>query len=237
MEISVIGATGTLGRPVVRLARERGHTVRELGRSSPTYPVDLATGAGLAEALAGCDVVVDVSQGPRETLVDGTRNLLAATAEAGTPVVGVSIVGCREGGLRYYGIKAEQEELLLACPRARVVAATQFHQLLDGLLGSAARYGFGLRSGAPFQPVLPDDVAAVLVDVADGTRAGRVTTVVGPRKVTLTDLSRHRARVTGHGRVPLPLPAPRPIRSGSLTSDAADVIGTTTWEQWLRAGR
>jgi nucleoside-diphosphate-sugar epimerase len=62
--IAVVGATGTVGRPIAAALRRDGHEVRALSRRAPEYPVDLRTGAGLDAALAGCDVVVDASNGP-----------------------------------------------------------------------------------------------------------------------------------------------------------------------------
>jgi uncharacterized protein YbjT (DUF2867 family) len=95
MRVAIVGGTGMLGRQVAQELRARGHQVRTLSRHSP----DLTTGEGLDVALAGCDVVVDASNDASkraaETLVEGTRRLLAAEERAGVGHhVGVSIVGC-----------------------------------------------------------------------------------------------------------------------------------------------
>src|SRR5215469_5478514 len=82
MKIAIVGGTGTLGRQVAEELRARGHQTRLLSRNAPRYRVDLATGDGLAEALDGCEVVVDASNNNSKdaaaTLVEGTRRLLAA---------------------------------------------------------------------------------------------------------------------------------------------------------------
>ncbi|WP_406393526.1 SDR family oxidoreductase [Streptomyces sp. NBC_00887] len=92
--------TGTLGRGIVGTLRSRGHRVRVLSRRSQEYRVDLTTGEGLDRALEGCDVVVDASnstspKGAAQTLVEGSRRLLAAEEAAGVRHhVCVSVVGC-----------------------------------------------------------------------------------------------------------------------------------------------
>src|SRR5918997_539491 len=108
MNIAVPGGTGTLGRPVVAELVRRGHAVRVLSRTPPPRPpdgaehhrVDLASGAGLREALGGVDAVVDAANTPgtgrkaAPVLVEGTRRLLEAEARAGVGHhVAISIVG------------------------------------------------------------------------------------------------------------------------------------------------
>ncbi|MGD0557793.1 MAG: NAD(P)H-binding protein [Streptosporangiaceae bacterium] len=118
MRIAIAGGTGTLGRHVVDELRERGHDVRALSRRSLDFPVDLTTGAGLAEALEGCEVVVDAanaSSGKRSsaTLVAGSRRLLAAEQKAGVKHhVCVSIVGCDKVPMGYYAVKVQQERVV-----------------------------------------------------------------------------------------------------------------------------
>ncbi|WP_219838158.1 SDR family oxidoreductase [Paenibacillus sp. R14(2021)] len=99
MRIAVVGGTGTLGRRVVDKLRLQKHEVRVLSRTSPKYRVDLTTGEGLDFALEGCDTVIDASNNATskaaDTLVDGSRRLLAAEKNAGVSHhICVSIVGC-----------------------------------------------------------------------------------------------------------------------------------------------
>ncbi len=117
MQIAIVGGTGTLGRYVAERLSQCGHEVRALSRHSSEYQVDLKTGEGLAEALRGCDVVVDASndasKSASQTLVSGTERLLAAEQAAGVQHhVGVSIVGCELVPMGYFQTKAEQERVL-----------------------------------------------------------------------------------------------------------------------------
>lgn len=232
MDIAVVGATGTLGRPLVAELEARGHRVRALSRSSPDHPVDLTTGAGLAAALDGVDVVVNASNGPPSkqaaaTLVDGTRRLLEAT---GAHHVCVSIVGIEDVPMAYYRVKVAQEAEVRASARPwTIVRVTQFHDLLATWLRPAERWRLRLRSGARFQPIAVADAARAVADVAQSPPRRDVVQVAGPEVLTLSDL--------GGGRgVPLPLPLPprlgRALRAGALTTAAPHVRGTTTWATW-----
>src|SRR4029077_15621293 len=119
MRIAIVGGKGTLGRHVTAELARGGHEVGLLSRSGE-YQVDLSTGAGLAAALAGCDAVVDASnaqKNARAVLVDGSRRLLAAAAEAGgAHHVCVSIVGCDQVPMGYYKVKTEQEQTVTDGP-------------------------------------------------------------------------------------------------------------------------
>jgi len=243
MRIAVVGGTGTLGKAVVARLEERGHEARPLGRHT-ALPVDLTTGAGLAAALEGCDAVVDASNAQRaaqETLVEGSRRLLAAERDAGVRHhVGITIVGCHDVPMAYYHAKVAQEAVVTSGPVPwTLVRATQFHDLVDTVLGAAARYGVVPLVRGQVQSVDVDEVAAAVADVATGAPRGAEVVVAGPRVDDLRELARTRRRVTGRGRVPLPLPVPgkagRAIRAGALTAPHPDVRGTVTFEAWLRA--
>ena len=117
MRIAIAGGTGTLGSLVAAELARRGHEVRVLSRSAPEYRVDLATGSGLADALAGCDVVVDASNNSSrhaaDILVGGSRRLLAAEAAVGVKHhVCVSIAGCEQVPMGYFTAKAQQEQVV-----------------------------------------------------------------------------------------------------------------------------
>jgi len=121
MRIAIAGGTGTLGRRVADELRSRGHEVRVLSRKGTEHRVDVTTGEGLAEALDAVDVVVDAtndsSKKAADTLVEGSRRLLAAeeVARVGHHVC-VSIVGCERVPARYMRVKAEQERVVEAGP-------------------------------------------------------------------------------------------------------------------------
>src|SRR5262245_38439258 len=98
MKIVVIGGSGLIGKNLIPLLRGRGH---EAVSASPSSGVNTLTGEGLAEALAGADVVVDVTNAPSwedkavlEFFETSGRNLLAAEATAGVEHhVALSVVG------------------------------------------------------------------------------------------------------------------------------------------------
>src|SRR5215469_6671201 len=181
MRIAIAGGTGMLGRPVAAELSERGHEVRVLSRHAPEFQVDLTTGAGLAAALDGCQVVVDASNGPTRaaapTLVAGNRRLIEAGREAGVEHhVCVSIVGCDRLPVKYYKVKTQQEDVVTGGPVPwTIVRATQFHEFVAALFGSAARYMVVPALRGVLQPVAVAEAARAVADVAvDEPRRGRV---------------------------------------------------------------
>jgi uncharacterized protein YbjT (DUF2867 family) len=253
MKVAVVGGTGVLGKPLVAGLTARGDETRVLSRNEPSkladgafhYRVDLTSGDGLDEALAGVEVVVDASNAsPRNAgpvLVDGTERLLAAGARAGVRHhVGVSIVGCDRVPIAYYKVKVEQEQAIAAgqVPWS-LLRATQFHSLLDWAFGRAARAGMRPTGSARLQPVDAEIAATRLAAAARAQPAGRLPDVVGPEVRTLSELSK--AWRSARRRLLLPLPLPmvgqvgRPLREGALCNpDAA--AGGATFEQWLGNG-
>jgi uncharacterized protein YbjT (DUF2867 family) len=249
MKVAVVGGTGVLGKPLVAALAARGDDVLALSRKPPTklpagashQRVDLTTGDGLAEALAGVEVIVDAaSSNPRNAgpvLVDGTKRLLRAGAEAGARhYVGVSIVGCERVPIAYYKVKVEQEEAIAAgaIPWS-LLRATQFHTLIDHLFKQDARFGIVRSGSARFQPIDPSLVAERMAGAAHADPAGRLPDVAGPEVLTLSELAKAWRRA-GHRALPLrfPMIGPigRPLREGALCNpDAA--AGGRTFEQWL----
>ena len=245
MRIAIAGGTGTLRRPVADALRSRGHEVRVLSRRGPEYRVDVTTGEGLAEALEGVDVVVDAtndsSKHAADTLVEGSRRLLAAEEVAGVGHhVCVSIVGCELVPARYFRIKAEQERVVEEGPQPwSIVRATQFHELVDMALAPTARKHLMPVPRVPLQTVASTEVARVVADVAEGApRRGRVE-VVGPEVVDARELARTWRSTTGRRALLLPLPLPgrmgRALRAGALIAERPDVRGTTPFATWLAA--
>jgi uncharacterized protein YbjT (DUF2867 family) len=253
VEVAVTGGTGTLGREVVDQLTSDGHDVRVLTRSvPPTLPagavhhrVDLISGAGLAEALDGVDVVVDASNaGPARKsaealLVGGTRRLLEAEAAAGvTHHVGVSVVGIDRVPHGYYAVKLAQEAVVRAAPVPwSLVRATQFHGLLDAVFSATARVGLLPGPALPLQPVDQREVAGILAATVAGEPSGAITEFAGPERRSLRELAAiWRAGTAARALVvPVPLPgrAGRALRHGGLTSGAAST-GPTTFAAWLR---
>jgi uncharacterized protein YbjT (DUF2867 family) len=258
MKIAIAGGTGTLGRHVGEELTARGHDVRvlsrgarggvppeEQSRSARPYAVDLTTGAGLDEAIAGCEVVVDASNNSSKnaaaTLVGGTRRLLAAGREAGVAHhVCVSIVGCELVPIGYFRVKAEQEGIVgRGTVPWTIVRATQFHEYLAAMFGAGARWRAVPLPRTPLQPVAVAEVARVVADaVEQGPRNGRVE-IAGPEVAGAVNLARAWRRATGTRAVLVPLPLPgrlgRALGGGALTTENADVRGRVTFAAWLES--
>ncbi len=199
MKIVVIGGTGLIGSRLVKKLREHGH---EAIAASPNTGVNSVTGAGLAEALKGASVVVDVTNAPdwEDTAVlkffqTSTRNLLTYEAAAGVAHhVALSVVGTdqlSESG--YFRAKIAQEELIKASAIPyTIVRATQFFEFLKGL----ADFMFdGKQVRLPhvlFQPMAADDVASALARVAAGKPVKGIVEIGGPEQFRLDDLVRQR---------------------------------------------
>ncbi len=249
MKVAVVGGTGVLGKPLVAELAARGDEVRTLSRTAPAKlpagvshrRIDLTSGEGLAEALAGIEVVVDASNSnPRDAgpvLVEGTRRLLHAGAEAGVRHhAGVSIVGCDKVPIAYYKVKVEQEQAIAAgeVPWS-LLRATQFHTLIAWAFGQAGRFGVVPSASARLQPIHAPLVAERLAQVAHAEPAGRLGDLAGPEVSTLTELAKA-WRQAGHRGLPLRLPMigriGRPLREGALCNPEA-AAGGPTFEGWL----
>src|ERR671922_2841285 len=173
MKIVVIGGSGLIGSKVVNILRQRGH---EVVAASPKSGVNTITGEGLAEALAGAQVVVDVANSPSfenkavlEFFETSGRNLLAAEAAAGVQHhVAVSIVGTdRMPDNGYFRAKVAQEHLIEASGLPyTIIRATQFMEFLGGIAASSADGNTVRLSPGLFQPIAADDVAAIVAEVA-----------------------------------------------------------------------
>lgn len=244
MRIAVAGATGVVGRHVGEVARSRGHEVMELARSQG---VDLTTGAGLADRLAGADAVVDTTNVATQKRAAAeaffgtvSRTLLAAEEAAGVGHhVVLSIVGIDDVPTGYYQGKLEQERVVAAGPVPwSILRATQFHEFAEQALGFARIGPFSLVPRMLSQPVAAVEVAAALVDLVEAGPSGRVPDLAGPERLDIVDLARQVSRARGVGRrvVPVRLPgtAGRAMRSGALTPSGDGPRGRQTFGEWLR---
>jgi uncharacterized protein YbjT (DUF2867 family) len=248
MIVAVVGGTGTLGAPVVRDLLAKGATVLVLSRNAAGVPagaehrrVDLTSGEGLAEALAGVDTVVDAANSTKaaeDVLVAGTRRLLEAEAAAGvTHHVAISIIGIDQVPMSYYRAKLAQEEAVASGPVPfSLLRASQFPQLLDGAFAAAARFGVRPTGAVKVQPIDPAVAAARLADAALAGPAGRLPDVAGPKVQTLSELSRAWATARGKHRLPLRVPAwgkmGKALAAGALCAPAAATPGED-FEEWL----
>jgi uncharacterized protein YbjT (DUF2867 family) len=204
-KIAVAGATGRVGHHLVEVLTERGHDVVPISR---THGVDVITGEGLAEALAGVDSVVDATTGPSpeqeaETkfFTTAARNLQDAGERAGVGrIVVVSIIGCdrfRGGGpLGGYNVaKVAQERAYLGgrIP-AQILRAAQFHEFVGQLLDWGTQGDIGYVPEMRTQLVAARNVAEALADLATSPDAAdpgaAVPEIAGPRVERLLDAAR-----------------------------------------------
>lgn len=197
MKIVVIGGSGLIGSNIVNRLRLNGH---ETVAASPRTGVNTLTGQGLAEALAGAQVVVDVANSPSfedravlEFFQTSGRNLLAAEAAAGVEHhVALSIVGPdRLPQSGYFRAKVAQEDLIKASKIPyTILRSTQFFEFIEGIVNSGADGDTIRLSPALIQPVAADDVSAVLADLAVGAPVNGIVEVAGPDRFPLDELAR-----------------------------------------------
>ena len=197
MKITVIGATGLIGSKVVDLLEGDGQDVVAASRASGA---DVLTGEGLADALAGADVVIDVTNSP--SFDDGpvmdffsrsSANLVAAAEEAGVEhYVALSIVGV--DGLPqngYMRAKMVQEKTITESGLPyTIVRATQFQEFAAAIVGSMDGGDAVRVPDALIQPVAADDVAAEVARAAVAGPANSVVNIGGPHKISFADLAR-----------------------------------------------
>jgi uncharacterized protein YbjT (DUF2867 family) len=197
MKIVVIGGTGLIGANIVNRLRSNGH---ETVAASPSTGVNVITGQGLSEALAGAEVVVDVANSPSfedRAVMDffqtSSRNLLAAEAAAGVEHhLALSIAGAdRLPDNGYFRAKVAQEELIRASKLPyTILRATQFFEFIGGIVDAGERDGKIHLSPALIQPIAADDICAVLADLAVGAPQNGIVEIGGPDRFPLDELAR-----------------------------------------------
>src|SRR4051794_10334492 len=194
IKVVVIGGTGLIGKKVVMNLAQRGH---EVLAASPSSGVNTVTGEGLAQALAGAQVVVDVSNAPNwednavmRFFETSGRNLLLAEAAAGVGHhVALSVVGLdRLLASGYFRAKLAQEKLIKASSVPyTIVRATHFFEFV-GAIAQLATEGQTVRlPPVMMQPIASDDVAAVVADVAFAEPLNGTIELAGPRPIPPND--------------------------------------------------
>jgi uncharacterized protein YbjT (DUF2867 family) len=244
MKIVVIGGSGLIGGKLVDSLRQDGHGVVA---ASPNTGVNSITGEGLAEAVAGAAVVVDVANSPSfedkavlEFFETSGRNLLAAEAAASVGHhVALSVVGSDrlpESG--YLRAKLAQERLIKASGIPyTIVRATQFFEFV-GRIAQSSTVGQRVRvSPALLQPISSDDVVAALADVAVGAPVNGTIEVAGPERVPLDELVGKFLRATEDPREVVTDIHARyfgaELNDQSLTAGDGARIAATRYQDWL----
>ncbi|ASY72806.1 NmrA family transcriptional regulator [Sinorhizobium fredii USDA 205] len=244
MKIVIIGGTGLIGSKTVDRLRKQGH---EVIAASPNTGVNTITGEGLAEALAGTDVVIDLANSPSfedkavmEFFETSGRNLLAAEKVAGVKHhIALSVVGTerlQESG--YFRAKLAQERLIKASGIPyTIVHSTQFMEFLGGIAQSGTVGETVHLSPAYMQPIASDDVADTMADVALARPVNGTIEIAGPERSRLSDLVGRYLKAMGDARKIEPDPEARyfgaRLEDGSLVTDNNPRLGRITFEEWF----
>ena len=252
-KIAVTGATGRVGRHVVDLLQERGHDVVGISRS---LGVDVVTGEGLAQALAGVETVVDTATHPTPDQDAATafftasaRNLQQLGEQAGVQrIVVVSIIGIDRFTAGYYVAKQAQERELLAGPvPVRILRAAQFHEFVPVVVDWSRQNGVSYVPKMRTQLVAARTVAEALAELATvpdsappGARAAPIREIAGPRAESLVEIARllaaHRGDALRIEEVTDPAdPDSDLYEGGELLPGPHATLAGPSFEEWLES--
>jgi uncharacterized protein YbjT (DUF2867 family) len=244
MKIVVIGGTGLIGSKLVEKLRAAGH---EPLAAAPDTGVNTLTGEGLAEALAGAEVVVDVANAP---VVDDSavldffqttsRNVLTAEVAAGVKHhVVLSVVGAdRLPDSGYLRAKLVQEETAkTGSVPYTILRATQFFEFIGRIADSSVDDDTVHLAPVFVQPESADDVAAALADIAVSEPVNGVIELGGPEQFRLDELARRVLRANNDRRAVKAdvhaLYFGAELADHSLTPGSNARIAPTRFEDWL----
>jgi uncharacterized protein YbjT (DUF2867 family) len=245
MKIVIIGGSGLIGKQLAPKLRAQGHEVLP---ASPSTGVNTHTGEGLAAALAGAAVVVDVSNSPSfddqlvmEFFETSCRNLLPAAKAAGVKHhVALSVVGTdRLQASGYFRAKLVQENMIQqAGIPYTIVRATQFFEFVPAIAQGGTNGQTVRLSSVMMQPILSDDVAAALADVAVAAPLNDTIDIAGPDRIRMDDLVRKLLAAKHDPRTVVTDPATgyfgTPVDDQSLTPLGEARLAPTHYDDWLR---
>jgi uncharacterized protein YbjT (DUF2867 family) len=245
MKIVVIGGSGLIGTKLVNKLRDSDH---EALAASPASGVNTLTGAGVAEALKGAQVVVDVTNSPSfedravlEFFETSGRNLLPAEAAAGVRHhVALSIVGTdRMPDNGYFRAKVAQEKLIetSGIPYT-IIRSTQFLEFLGGIAATSADGNTVRLSPGLFQPIAADDVAAIVADVALAAPRNGIVEIAGPERAPFNEIVARYLKAVGDPREVVSDPEARyfggRVEEHSLVPLSEARLGRIGFDEWLR---
>jgi uncharacterized protein YbjT (DUF2867 family) len=247
-KIAVTGATGRVGAPLVEILEQRGHDVVAIARSKG---VDVVSGEGLDEALAGVETIIDAATGPSPDQQEATdfftasaRNLQRAGAAAGAKrIVLVSIIGIDKFQGGYNAAKVAQEQALLEGPLpVRIVRAAQFHEFVDELVGWMTQDDVAYVPEMRTQLVAARVVAEALAGAAGEPeiQSGTITEIAGPQEERLAAVAARLFAGRGdsieirEGRQPGDPDATAYAEGGALPNAGAKLAGPT-FDEWRAA--
>ncbi|MEV7623858.1 SDR family oxidoreductase [Actinoplanes sp. NPDC089786] len=242
MKIAVLGGTGLIGSQVVQILNTNGH---EAVPHSPSTGLDLITGAGLAEALTGADVVVNLTNSPTfdDASIDWFRTsmttMLAAAATAGVGhAVVLSITGAEQvPALDYYRAKVLQEDLLKGGPVPySVVRVTQFFEFMKAVLSWTSDETTVRLPATLVQPMASAEVAQAVADACMGAPLNGTRSYAGPEVFALDELGRIALAAAGDHRTVVTDDTAgmfAAAKDDALIAKDDTVIVKTTYREWL----
>src|SRR6266446_86115 len=248
MKIVVIGGTGLIGSKVVEKLKQKGH---EAIAAAPNTGVNTITGEGLKEAMAGAQGVIDLANSPSfedkavlEFFETSGRNLLAAEATAGVGHhIALSVVGTdRLQASGYFRAKMAQENLIKSSRIPyTIVRATQFFEFVGSIAQSATDGQTVRLPPALMQPIVSDDVAAALADIAVEQPLNGTIELAGPEPIRMDELVRRFLSANRDARkVTTDVHAGyfgTAVNDQSLTPGDNPRLGPTRFEDWLSRGQ
>ncbi|AOP48057.1 SDR family oxidoreductase [Streptomyces lydicus] len=241
MKLAVIGGTGLIGSQVVKDLNAAGH---EAVPHSKSTGVDVVSGEGVDEAVAGADVLVNLTNSPTFDEASpaffqaSMDNLMAAGRKSGIRhFVILSIVGVdRVPELDYYRAKALQENLLAAGPIPySIVRATQFMEFIEAAMSWTADSDTVRLPATPIQPIASKDVAAAVAEVAVGAPLGGIRNIAGPEIFSLDELGRITLAHKSDGRTVVTDPTAGMFAAvkGDVLTDKDARLAPTRYTDWL----
>ena len=248
MKIVVIGGTGLIGKKLVPILRQRGH---EAVSASPSSGVNALTGEGLKGAMAGAQVVIDLTNSPSfedkavlEFFQTSGRNLFPAESAAGVRHhIALSIVGTdRTPDNGYFRAKVAQEQLIEASGIPyTIIRSTQFLEFLGGIAAASAEGNIVRLSPGLFQPIAADDVAAITAEVALAAPRNGIVEIAGPERAPFNAIVARYLQAVGDPREVVSDPEARyfggRVEEHSLVPLGEARLGHIGLDEWLRRSK
>jgi len=245
MKIVVIGGTGLIGSKAIPILRQGGH---EVIAASPNTGVNIITGQGLKEVMAGTQVVINLANSPSfedravlEFFETSGRNLHAAEAAAGVRHhVAVSIVGTdRTPENGYFRAKVAQEKLITASGIPyTIIRSTQFMEFLGAIAAEGAKGDIVRISSGLFQPIAADDVAVAVADVAIAAPRNGIVEIAGPDRAPFNEIVARYLKTVGDPRQVVSDPEARywggRVEERSLVPLGEARLGRIGLDEWFR---
>lgn len=244
MKIVVIGGSGLIGTKVVAQLRQKGHNVIA---ASPATGINTITGEGLAEAMEGTDVVIDLANSPSfeekavmEFFQTSGRNLLGAEISAGVKHhVALSIVGVDiMQNIPYMRAKIAQEEIIKksGVPYT-IIRSTQFIEFIAGIANQATDGNEVHLSNVEFQPIAADDVAAFVAKYAMGSPVNGHVEIAGPERFAMYEIVERYLQHTSDPRKVVSNGKPEyfggEITHSALVPAGKAELGSINFEKWF----